>query len=457
MNTTLSTYDVIKKVLNTTLPLTASRLLNVLMSFLGIVFVANLGPTALASSALITATQIPLFLIASSPLFGMGVVIGHAYGAKRHEDVGEILQQGWLLALMISMLVLIIPLSMKHILLALGQNPALAEIVQQFFSIYAFALPGILGLMATQQFLIAVGKQRLVLWLSVFAFCCFIILAPLFIYGFGFIPKFGVPGLALASTVQIWLNFTAYLIICITTPEFAVYKIFKQRAKFSITYLKQLLKIGWPISLQTAGDLLSFFALTIIVGWLGENALAANQIVTQYYILLVVPILTMSQASSILISQARGAKDFYLIQRYGNTAIALGASFAALIALIFILFPHEIVKLYLHSHAEKQQLIHLASILLVLTGLRMVFDTILEIKIGNLRGLLDTRGPMLIMLFYSWICFIPLAYLIGIVFHYGLIGISIMNIVVTLLGAITLWLRWKKRMNDDDDLIEAKS
>lgn len=450
----LSTYDIVKKVLNTTLPLMTSRLLHVAMSFLGIVLVAHLGPTALAASALITATQIPLFLISSSPLFAMGVVIGHAHGGKRYEEIGEILQQGWLLALIISAIVIIIPLSINKILLALGQNPSLAEVAQQFFSIYAFAIPGILGVMATQQFFIAISKQRLVLYLSVFSSVCFIILAPIFIYGVGFIPGFGVKGLAIASTIQIWLSFFIHIVICAVKPEFSIYKIFKNRFDYSLRYLKQLIKIGWPISLQFAADLLSLFTLTIIIGWLGQTALAANQIVTQYYILLVVPILTMSQASSILISQARGAKDYHLIHRYDKAAIAIGSSFAMLVALIFILFPHFIVKLYMHSHSENSQLLQLASMLLVLTGIRLFFDTILEIKIGNLRGLLDTRKPMLITLLYTWLCFIPTAYIVGIIFHYGLIGISIVSIIVMLLSAITLWIRWQKLINGLDLTID---
>lgn len=440
-----STATIVKKVLNTTLPLTASRLFNVIMSFLGVILVAHLGHTELAASALITATQIPLFLIASSPLFAIGVVAGHAYGARRFEDIGGILQQGWVLGLIISAIVIIVPLSMKTILLALGQDPVLANIAHRFFLIYAIAIPGILGLIATQQFLIAIGKQRIVLLLSIVAFFIFILLAPLFIYGAGFIPRFGVPGLALASTIQIWIGFIICLFVCAKGSDFAPYKIFEWRIFSTFRFIKELLRIGWPITLQMTCDLLSFFVITIIVGLLGENALAANQIVTQYYILLVVPILTMSQASSILISQARGAADYDLIKRYGNTALLLGLSFALLVALTFILFPTSLVKLYLHSHPETASIMRLASIILILTGFRLLFDTILEVKIGNLRGLLDTRWPMLIGVFFTWVCFIPAAYLFGVVLHFGLIGISSVSIVVTFLGALTLWLRWQKR------------
>lgn len=440
-----STYTIIKKVWSIALPLTASRLFNVVMSFLGVLFIAHLGHTELAASALITATQIPLFLIASSPLFALSVVAGHAHGAKRYEDIGSILQQGWLLGLIISVIVMIIPLSMKPILLALGQDPVLVTFVKNYFLIYAIGIPGILGLIATQQFFIAIGKQRLVLLLSIVSFILFVSLAPLFIYGAGFVPRLGVPGLALASVLQIWINFIICLIICAKGSDFAIYKIFKWRLFSTFHFMKELWKIGWPISLQMAGDLLSFFIITIIVGWLGKSALAANQIVTQYYILLVVPILAMSQASSVLISQARGATNYALAKRYGNATLLVGSSFAIVVTLLFILFPQSLVKLYLHSHAESVQTMKLASIILIMTGFRLIFDTLLEIKIGNLRGLLDTRWPMLIGLLYTWVCFIPAAYLLGIRLHFGLIGISAASIAVTLLGALTLWFRWQRR------------
>lgn len=445
MNTSLSTSAIIKKVWGITLPVVSSRLFNVINSFLGILFVARLGHTELAASSLITATQIPLFLIASSPLFSISVIAGHAYGAKQTEKIGAILQQGWLLSLMVAAIAIIIPLSIKSILLTLKQDPILADIAGKYFFIYAFAIPATLCFMSMQQFFIAIGKQRYVLWLSGIGLVGFVFLAPLLIYGYGFIPGLGVPGLALASTLQIWINLIISLIICIKDPDMKVYEIFAWRILSTFNYLKQLVKIGWPITLQMTGDLLSLFVLTIIIGWLGENALAANQIATQYYILLVVPILAMSQASSVLISQARGAGNFDLIKRYGNTAAIMGAAFALLVTLIFILCPHELIKLYLHSNNISDEIMHLATVVLILMGGRLIFDTILEIKIGNLRGLLDVRWPMGIMLSYIWIFSIPASYFAGIVFHYGLIGISVVNVVTTLLAAFTLWLRWQKK------------
>ena len=441
----ISTKALIKKVWSIALPITTSRLVNVIASFWGMLFVARLGHTELAASALITATQLPLFLISSSPLFAISVVAGHAFGAKRFQDVGGILQQGWLLGLIISALVLIIPLSIKPILITLGQDPTLVNILQNYFFVYAFAIPGLLGSIATQQILIAIGKQRVVLLTSIISAILFIIFAPLFIYGAGFIPRFGVPGLALAWVLLSWINLVIYIFVCATVADFKVYQLFKWQVPCTFHFMKKLLSIGWPITLQMAGDLLSFFTVIIIVGWLGENALAAQQIVTQYYILLVVPILALSQAGGVLVSQARGAADHALIKRYANATQFVGISFALLVTFIFILFPHTLVKLYLHTHTEMAETVRLASIVLILTGFRLIFDTILEIKIGTLRGLFDTRWPMVVMLVSTWFGFIPIAYLLGFVFHFGLIGIQVANIIMTLLGAIILWLRWLKR------------
>src|SRR3990167_10682028 len=239
----ISTKALIKKVWSIALPITTSRLVNVIASFWGMLFVARLGHTELAASALITATQLPLFLIASSPLFAISVVAGHAFGARRFEDVGGILQQGLLLGLIVSALVLIIPLSIKPILLALGQDSALINIIQNYFMVFAFAIPGLLGSIAIQQILIAIGKQRVVLLTSIMGAMLFIIFAPLFIYGAGFIPRLGVPGLALAWALLSWINLAIYILVSATVADFKVYQLFKWQVPQTFHFMKKLFTI----------------------------------------------------------------------------------------------------------------------------------------------------------------------------------------------------------------------
>lgn len=438
--------NIIKKVWSVASPITASRIFNVLSNFLGFFMVAHLGHEALAASALITATQATLFLVMTSILFSVGVVVGDAYGAQRYKEIGSILQNGWFLAFCVSFIAVLITLLIKPILLTFGQQVELVDIVHRYFLAYSIAIPGLMGVITIQQFLIAVGKQKIVFRMSIFTFVGFVTFAWLLIYGIGPIPKFGVTGMAMAIVIQSWISLIVYLIICFKYPDFKRYKIFVWQLWSTFRFFRTLLVIGWPIALQTAGDLLSFFVVTIMVGWLGEYALAAQQIVVQYYILLVVPVLSLSQAGSILVSQAKGARNYGLAKIYGNTTVGVGIIFSLMVMILFILFPHVLINVYSHGQASPKVL-YLGTIVLILTGCRLLFDTVIEIKIGSLRGLFDTKIPMWIALFFIWVIYIPLAYILGFTFHFGLIGIFVASLIVNIFGALGIWLRWVNRIN----------
>src|SRR3990167_10829035 len=98
---TTSTLTIIKRTWQLAFAVSLSRLLNMIIGFTGILMVARLGHNALAASALISSTQATIFLISIAMLFSIGVVIGHAYGGKRYEEIGSVFQQGLLLATLI--------------------------------------------------------------------------------------------------------------------------------------------------------------------------------------------------------------------------------------------------------------------------------------------------------------------------------------------------------------------
>jgi MATE family multidrug resistance protein len=441
---TTPTSTILKKTSRLTFALAFSRLLNMITGFIGMIFVARLGHAELAASALITAIQGTLFLIGMSLLFAIGVMVGHAHGARNNKEVGSIVQQGLFLSVLISIPIILIMLHIDPILLALGQNPSLSAINASYFAIYWICIPAFMWMITLQQFLLAVNQQRMVILLSLFGLVVSITLAYGFIYGHFGLPRMGIRGLPTAFSIQIWLSCFLYFCYCIGHKEFKCFELFKWRLLSTFHLLKKLFKIGWPISIQIASDLLSFSMITVMVGWMGANELAAQQIVTQYFLLLVVPIFAIAQAGGILIGQARGAKDFEDIKRYGNTTWLIGLGFTLLVLLLFVCFPHELISLYTGSnHHETAATINLAVIVLIITGFRLVFDSTAEIKTGCLRGLYDTRFPMITGIVTAWVIGIPLSYLMGFTFHGGLIGVTLAGVISIGLMAIILFIRWK--------------
>ncbi len=440
---TTSTLTIIKKTWQLSFSLSLSRLFNVLTSFFGIIMLARVGKTELAASALITSTQATLFLIAISFLFSIGVVVGHAFGAKNNEEVGSTLQQGWLLATIVVIPIMILQWNVGPILLACGQSPKLVHVISDYFKIYTFAMPAFLWMIVCQQFVLAVNKQRFVIFVSCLSLLYTTALAYAFIYGRFGAPRLGVNGLAWAYALQGWVSFFIYLAYCAWHPTFKQFELFRWRLVKSFYLLKKLFAIGWPISLQVAGDLLSFSAVTIMIGWLGASALATQQIITQYFILLVVPVFALSQASGILVGQARGAKQYSELNRYSHVTLFIGLSFCSLVTIAFVFFPQTLINLYLGQHESlSPHMLHVGEIVLIMTGLRLLFDAVMEIKTGSLRGLYDTKFAMLVGLTSTWILNVPLGYFFGIDLGYGLIGFTAGGVIAMIFGASVIYWRW---------------
>jgi|GEM_PF-1822804 len=441
---TTSKRVILKKTWQLASTLTLSRSLIMLASFLGVMMIARISHTTLAASGLISATQALIFVVSMSMLFSIGPVVGHAFSGGRKKEVGSIFQQACLLAIVIGLIGTMVMLHVKTILLAFHQDPQLVTIVQSYFHMYIFGFTPMMIMMACQQIVLATNKQKFVLFTSLWNLTVMLFLAYVLIYGKFGVHRFGVPGLSLAYAINAWIVLGIYFIYLKTDPSFKKYDLFTWRISSNFHIFKKLVKIGWPITLQGASDLFSFFIVVIMVGWIGEYALAAQQIVTQYFLLLVIPLFGLSQASSILIGQARGAKAYTDVKAYGNTVLCIGFGFSIFVVIAFVLFPRELIMLYLsESHPEHiNQIIHLARIVLIMTGFRILFDSSVEILVGSLRGLYDTKWPMMLSIILTWAFGIPLAYVLGFILKWGLVGITISGILGMIIISIILWYRW---------------
>ena len=197
------------------------------------------------------------------------------------------------------------------------------------------------------------------------------------------------------------------------------------------------------MTIQSTSEMLQLLTITFMVGWLGTNELAIQQIVNQYFILLVVPIFALSQSSSILISQSYGAQNKRDITQYGHTLLTIGLFFASLVMILFISIPQKMILFYVgQDNTFTPEMLNLASVILILTGSRLLLDTVISIKIGSLRGILDMKFPMYVSILTSWLLTIPLAYLFCFQLNFGLKGITYASIIMMLINSIILLKRW---------------
>jgi len=441
-----STLGIFKATCKLGFALSISRLLNILSMFIGTMMISRLGHYVLAASALITSLQATALMLGMSLLFSVGLLVARANGSKDFEKIGKLVQQGLVLATILAFLIVFLVANIHSILSFFGQKKEIILVNDEYFKTYIFAIPAFLWCMVYQQFLLSINKQYFVILMSAFSLVVSLLLAYTLVFGHFGAPALGVSGLGLAYAIQAWFSLIGYLLFCHLPKGFRKFQINFRNVKKNINLLKTLFKLGYPICLQASSDLFSFSFTTVMVGWLGVDALAAQQIVTQYFMLLVVPVFALSQASAILVGKAHGAKEYKEVRHYARVGLSVGLFFGAIIMFVFIYDPGTLVKIYFHDEANiSPALFHLATTVLILTGCRLFFDIISQIRAGSLRGLLDTSSPMKVSFISAWIIGVPISYILAFYYHIGLIGMTIGGVCSMVFSAIILNFRWYRK------------
>lgn len=429
------------RVLRLALPVAGSRLLSTLMGFVGVILLSRYNTISLAASALISTTQVILISAGMATIFSTSILVGQYFGRQQFDKIEKTLQQAMLLSVLISLLLIAIFWFIAPLLRALRQPEDIITVVEQYFQVFCFGVPAILILTAIQQTLFAIQKQFVALMTDLLSLVLTTVLSICLIYGKLGCPELGVSGLAAAIVIQAWLltlGLFAYLKMC--SP------LFKTTFKIDKQLLLKLLHLGWPISVCITGEILSLFAIAIMAGWLGFNALKAIQVTSQYLLLLVIPIFGISQAISILTSHLLGANQGHLLKPFGNSALKLGYALISFAFIIVTLFPKTLIAVFIDiNNTANQNTIHQISILLVVIVLGQVFDLLRNICAGALRAMNFTLQPMIISILYLWLFSLPLAYILGFKSHFGLIGILSAYDLGMLLAGITLYQFWLKK------------
>lgn len=425
------------------LPMAGSQLINFGSTFLCVAMLASLGHNVLAASALIFVTQATVMVSFSAILFSLSVLIGHAYGAKKFYSIGTFWQQGCVLSLLLSIPVIFIFWHISKIFIFLVEPGPIIHISRIYFHAYVLAVIPMMLSVVNMQFGYAVDKPRLMLTASVLSVGVLLLVSYILIFGKWGFPKFGVDGLAVGATVQYLFFFLYTTIYFYYNRHFSTYQLFSLRKQLHFDQFLQIFYIGWPICIQTSGEMISSFVSVVLISWLGVHALAACQIVDQYYFLIVVPMYMVAQAAGILVGQAYGSHHELRIRKISYVAIGFTLFVGILVAMIYLFFPKVLAMVYINiSSPGNAETLRLTIALFAVLAFLQIFDMVRETYIGLLRGLFDTRFSMYMSLLTVWIIGIPLSYLLAFTLHFGVVGFVFGTLISLVIDSMIMGSRW---------------
>ncbi|HEY8434473.1 MAG TPA: MATE family efflux transporter [Sphingomicrobium sp.] len=386
-------------------PLILANLTQQAIQATDVLLMGRLGATQLAAATLalnltFTFNLLMLGLItASSPM--MATALGQRSNAVR--DVRRTFRAGlWLLAFFLPAYWVIL-WNIGVLMSAFGESAELAREGQTFMRAYIWCTAPWLIFQLLRNFVAALERPRVILWLSLAGIVLNALLSWSLIFGHFGLPALGLRGGGLGSTLT-WSILCATL-IGVTSRErrFRRFHLFGNFWRFDSQRTKAMIRLGWPIGATMALEMGVFALAAFFMGWIGEPAVAAHAIALQLAALTFMVPLGLGQAATVRVGLALGRTDDAAVTRAGWTAWAMGVAFMGSMALVMWSIPRALVTMFLDDVPANALVIGLAVSFVRVAAAFQLVDGAQVIGAGMLRGLHDTRWPLVFALVGYWV------------------------------------------------------
>jgi MATE family multidrug resistance protein len=334
----------------------------------------------------------------------------------------------------------------ETILLAIGQEPRLAHNAGEYIRVLQWSLLPFLFFLVLRSFLAALERPGWALFMGLLAVPVnFGAAYALMVGSFG-LPALGLVGVGLGTVISSTFMFVALAIVIVLDPKLRRYHVFGRFWRVDWPRYRTLWRIGVPIGLTLMFEVTIFNAAAMLMGRIGESELAAHAVALQIASFCFSVPLGIGQAVTVRVGRAYGAQDPQGVTRAGWTSFAFCTGFMVVTASLMMFAPHLLLGAFFDVNDPKNALvIDLARSFLVVAAIFQLVDGAQAVGAGMLRGLQDTRIPMIYAAFGYWGVGLPL----GIILAFGtsLRGIGIwigLASGLAVVASLMLW-RWLRR------------
>jgi multidrug resistance protein, MATE family len=429
-------------------PMVLTNLAQVAMTATDVMMIGRLGPASLAAGALGSNLYFAPLILGLGLVYAASPMMATELGRKRHSvrDIRRTVRQGLWLSILAALPIWILLWNGEAILLAMGQEPALAQQAGVYLHGLQWAILPFYGYIVLRSFISALERPG---WALVIMFIAVTVNALgnwLLVFGNLGFPKMGIFGSGLATSFSSALMFIGLAIVVSVERQFRRYRLFGRFWRSDWPRFMAMLRLGLPIAGILAFEVTIFNAAAFLMGLINAASLAAHAIAIQIASVTFMVPLGLNQAVTVRVGLAYGARNPDGISRAGWTAYALGVGFMALMARAMILWPRLLIGAFINlDDPANAAVIGLAVTFLSFAALFQIFDGAQAVAAGMLRGLHDTKVPMILAAIGYWGVGLPLGVVLA--FHFGFEGAGIWIGLSSGLAvvAVLLLVRWLRR------------
>lgn len=433
----------LRKVLALGLPLAGSHLAQFMLAVTDTIMLGWYGVVDLAAGVLGAALFFAVFTFGSGFANAVMPMVATAASSGQETEVRRATRMGLWLSIAFGLVALPLFWFSGTVLTGLGQPEDVIPLAEAYMRLLGFSLVPALIVMVLKNYLAALGRTQVAFWITVGAVFLNVGLNWMFIFGNFGMPEMGVRGAAIATIVVNLATAGALALYCALQPALKRYTLFQRFWRPDWQAMGQVWRLGWPIGVALVAETALFSAATVMVGWIGTHELAAHGIALEITAMLFMVHLGFSNAATVLVGRARGQRDQDALRMGAKVAVAVSMAFATATMVLYIASGPFLVGLFLSpDEPARAAIIAIGASFLIVAAVFQLADGAQVMAMGLLRGVQDTRGPMLIAAFSYWAVGLPASYVFGIAMGWGGEGVWAGLVVGLSVAALLLMLRF---------------
>lgn len=394
------------------LPLVGSHIAQMVIGVTDTVMMGWYDLTGLAALSVSGPVFFIIFIFGSGFAWAVTPMVASAVARDDERQVRRVTRMGLWLSIGFGLLFTPIFFFFEPIMLAMGQEPEVARQAGQYMPLLGLGLIPALLVQVLKSYLSALELTRAILLAVIGAAGMNAVANYALIFGNFGAPELGIVGAGIASLASHIVSLVLLTVYALRKkPEHELLKNF-QRPDPEV--LSSVFRLGVPIGLTLLAETGLFAASSVMMGWLGTIPLAAHGIALQITSLSFMVPLGLSQAVTVRVGKAWGKSDTEDLRAAAQAGLLLSSVALVVTMAAFLLFPEFLVGLFVDpTDPDRPQIMAVGTTLLMLAALFQLADFGQVLALGMLRGVQDTRLPMLMAVVSYWLIGMPVAYVLG--------------------------------------------
>ncbi|MBQ9138484.1 MAG: MATE family efflux transporter [Alistipes sp.] len=430
------------------LPVALSQLGYIVVQFADNAMVGAYGgqdPLPLSAVSFGVMISFVMFSLALGLTLGITPIIGEHFARGEYRRTAHYLQSSLVSFPIIGVIFMVLQLLSVPLLYRLGQPVEVVDMAVPYYRLMAYSLPAIMLYGCFKQFLEGMGDTATPMVIAIITNLINVALNWVFIYGHCGYEAMGVYGAGLATLIARYMSPVLIFAYFLIRSKYRDYlKLFSR----GVNYLKDTLRL-LTIGIPTAGQMLlegaAFVVTSVMMGWFGAEAIAANQVAMTYGNAAFMITVALGSAATIRTSHCYGLRDMAQMRSAVTASLHLAVLWGVVVLVAFVALRGVLPMAFTPS----SEIIALAAPMMVLVALYQVSDAVQGSLIGVLRGMQDVK----IIAYLSFVAYIliniPVGYLCAFTFGFGSVGLLVGYVVGLTTAAVAYGVRVHRNLKNE--------